>query len=167
MYLSMVRWVYPLLILYMHNIILTIPYTHSTSFPCPQSFFKVCECVAYLVHSDHFITVDNFSMCVHCVWHFIEIAASKQALDHDLDQELELFPSFAPPTLSKATPTVTEGSHSEERVSKERRNDSLSSAITSLPVAIPAAFSRGECQSSLCSECWIPLMITTAEQYHR
>ena len=43
----------------------------------------MCECVAYLVRSDHFITVDNFSMCVHSVRHFIEIAASKQALDYD------------------------------------------------------------------------------------
>ena len=43
----------------------------------------MCESVAYLVRSDHFITVDNFSMCVHCVRHFIETASSKQALDHD------------------------------------------------------------------------------------
>ena len=126
-------------ILYM-DVILTIPCTHSTSFQCPQSF-KVCECVAYLVHSDYFITVDNFSMCVHCVRHFIETAASKQALDHDLDQEL--FPSFTPPTFSKDTPTVIEESHSEERESKERWNDCLSSAVTSSSVAIPATFSQG------------------------
>ena len=48
-----------------------------------QAFFKVCECLAYLVRSNHFIIVDNFSMCVHCVQHFIKTASSKQALDHD------------------------------------------------------------------------------------
>ena len=52
-------------------------------FLCVQAFFKVCECLAYLVRSDHFITIDNFSMCVHCVRHFIETASSRQALDHD------------------------------------------------------------------------------------
>ena len=35
------------------------------------------------MRSDHFITVDNFSMCVHCVRHFTETASAKQALDHD------------------------------------------------------------------------------------
>ena len=34
--------------------------------------------------------------------HFIETAASKQVLDHDLDQEL--FPSFTPTTLVKPHP---------------------------------------------------------------
>ena len=48
-----------------------------------QAFFKVCECLTYLVRSDTFITVDNFSMCVHSVRHFIEIASSRQSLDHD------------------------------------------------------------------------------------
>ena len=38
------------------------------------------------MRSDHFITVDNFSMCVHCVRHFIETASAKQALDHDRHQ---------------------------------------------------------------------------------
>ena len=45
----------------------------------------------------------------------------------------ELFPSFTPPTSSKATPT-TENSHSEE---KESQNDSLSAAVISSPVAVP------------------------------
>ena len=70
----------------------------------------------------------------------------------------ELFPNFTPPTLSKATPTVAEDSHSEE---KEVQNESLSSAVivtsppvtsppmtsspvTSPPVAVPAAVSRGD-----------------------
>ena len=68
----------------------------------------------------------------------------------------ELFPNFTPPTLSKATPTVAEDSHSEE---KEAQNESLSSAVTSPlvtsppmtsspvtspPVAVPAAVSRGD-----------------------
>ena len=48
-----------------------------------QAFFKVCECLAYLVRSDTFITVDNFSMCVHGVRHFVEIASSRPSLDHD------------------------------------------------------------------------------------
>ena len=57
---------------------------HIISIPFQQqAFFKGCECVAYLVRSDHFITVDNFSVCVHCVRHFVETASSKQALDHD------------------------------------------------------------------------------------
>ena len=57
----------------------------------------------------------------------------------------ELFPSFTPPISSKAISTITEEIHSEERESKERQNDSLSSAVTSLPVtvAIPATVSRG------------------------
>ena len=46
----------------------------------------------------------------------------------------ELFPSFTPPTSSKATPT-TENSHSEE---KESQNDSLGAAVISSPVAVPA-----------------------------
>ena len=58
-------------VLYMH-VILTIPYTQSTSFPYPQAFFKVCEYVAYLVRRDHFITMDNLSMSVHSVRHFID-----------------------------------------------------------------------------------------------
>ena len=35
------------------------------------------------MRSDHFITVDNFSICIHSVRHFIEITSSKQSLDHD------------------------------------------------------------------------------------
>ena len=49
----------------------------------------------------------------------------------------ELFPSFTPPTSSKATPT-TENSHSEEKESKDSQNDSLGAAVVSSPVAVPA-----------------------------
>ena len=51
----------------------------------------------------------------------------------------ELFPSFTPPTASKATPT-TEDNHCEEKESKETlsQNDSCKAVVTSPPIGIPA-----------------------------
>ncbi len=49
----------------------------------PQSFFKMCESLSYLVRSERHITPANFGSCLRCIRIFSEVSASSAALDHD------------------------------------------------------------------------------------
>ena len=61
----------------------------------PQAFFKMCESLAYLVHSDHYVTSSNFSSCLRCIRTFAEISASSGGLEYDRIH-------MNPPTLGRS-----------------------------------------------------------------
>ena len=46
----------------------------------------MCESLAYLVQSEHYVTSANFGSCLRCIWTFSEVSASSVALEYDRGQ---------------------------------------------------------------------------------
>ena len=80
----------------------------------------MCECVSYVVRSDHLVTSDNFSACVRCVRHLSEAASSRAALDHDH----RLRNNNKPPSYAAAAKSP--GSRREKAASPTRLDSSSS-----------------------------------------